>query len=132
MIYTETIKVKIKSQGFSNITGRVEDIVRKSKIKNGICTIFAVGATGSIIINEDEPMLLEDIRNSLEIVSERDKIYHHAINAYSHIRSTLLGSSQTIPVKDGELVLGTWQDIMVVNFDTRERGREVVVTVVGD
>lgn len=132
MIYTETIKLKVKSQGFSNITGKVEDIVRKSKIRNGICTIFAVGATGGIIVNEDEPMLLEDLRNSLEVVSGREKIYHHAANAYSHIRSGLIGSSQTIPVKDGGLALGTWQDIMVANFDTRERGREVVVTIIGE
>ena len=132
MIYTETIKLKVKSQGFSNITGKVEDIVRKSKIKNGICVLFAVGATGGIIVNEDEPMLLEDLRNSLEKVSGKDEIYHHAANAYSHIRSSLLGNSQTIPVKDSGLTLGTWQDIMVANLDTRERGREVVVTGIGD
>ena len=132
MIYTETIKLKVKSQGFSNITGKVEDIIRKSKIKNGICVIFAVGATGGIIVNEDEPMLLEDLRNSLEKVSGKDEIYHHASNAYSHIRSGLIGSSQTVPVKDSKLALGTWQDIMVANFDNREREREVVVTVIGD
>ena len=132
MIYTETIKLQVKSQGFSNITGKVQDIIKKSKIKNGICTVFAVGATGSIIVNEDEPMLLEDLRNSLEVVSESDKIYHHTGNAYSHIRSALLGSSQTIPVKDSELTLGTWQDIMVANFDTREREREIVVTIIGE
>ena len=132
MIYTEIIKLKVKSQGFSNITGKVEDIVRKSKIRNGICVLFAVGATGGIIVNEDDPMFLEDLRNSLEKVSGINEIYHHASNAYSHIRSGLIGSSQTVPVKDSKLALGTWQDIMVANFDNREREREAVVTVIGE
>lgn len=132
MIRTETIRVKVKSQEFFDITGKVETIVRNSEIENGICTIFAVGATGSIIINENEPMLLEDLRESLEKVASVKELYQHAENAYSHIRSTLFGNSQTIPFKNRELVLGTWQNIMVVNFDTRTREREVIVTIVGE
>jgi secondary thiamine-phosphate synthase enzyme len=132
MIYTDAIKSKVKSQGFLNITGKVEDVVRKSKVKNGICVVFSVGSTSGIIINEDDPMLLEDLRNSLEKIAGENQIYHHAENAHSHIRSSLAGNNHTIPVKDGKLALGTWQDIMVANFDTREREREVVVTVVGE
>lgn len=131
MVYTETIKMKIKSQGFFNITDKVESIVKKSKIENGICTIFAVGSTSAVIINENEPMLLEDLKDSLENISPEEKIYHHSENAFSHIRSTFLGNSQTIPIKDEKLVIGTWQEIMVANFDTDDREREVVVTVVG-
>jgi secondary thiamine-phosphate synthase enzyme len=132
MIYTDRIKVRVKSQEFFNITGKVEDIVRKSKVKNGVCVLFAVGATSGLLINEDEPMLLEDLRKSMEKIAGENQIYQHAENAYSHIRSSITGNSQSIPVKDGEMVLGTWQEIMVANFDTREREREVVVTVVGD
>jgi len=132
MIHTETIKVKIGSQKISDITGKVEDVVRKSKIKNGLCLIFSMGSTSGIILNENEPMLLKDIQNSLEIISDSDEIYNHSENAISHIRSSIIGNNHTIPVKDGNLVRGMWQDIIVVNFDTREREREVVVTVLGE
>jgi len=132
MVYSETIKLKIKSQDFVDITDKIEYIVKKSEIQNGICTIFAVGATSAVIINESEPMLLQDLRDSLEKIASEEKIYHHSENAFSHIRSTLIGNSQTIPIKNGELVLGTWQEIMVANFDTDDREREVVVTVIGE
>jgi len=132
MIYTDSIKVKVKSQGFSNITGKVEDAVRKSKVKNGICVLFSIGSTSSLLINEDEPMLLEDFRNSLEKLAGENQIYHHSENAHSHIRSSLIGNDQTVPVKDGRMVLGTWQQIMIANFDIRERERELIVTVIGE
>ena len=128
---SETLKVKIKPQDFYDITGKIEDIIRKSDVEEGICNIFAVGATGSIVINENEPMLLEDFRRTLEKISSSKEFYQHMENAYSHIRSILVGSSQSIPIKDGKLMLGTWQNIMVVNFDTRTREREVIVTIIG-
>jgi len=132
MIYSETIKVKIKSQNFSDITGDVEDIVRTSEISDGICTIFSVGATSAVLINENEPTLIKDLMDSLEKVAPKDGIYHHSENAYSHIRSSIIGNSKMVPIKDGSLNLGEWQEIMVFNFDTEEREREVVVTVIGD
>jgi secondary thiamine-phosphate synthase enzyme len=132
MVYSETITVKIKSQSFSDITGSVEDIVRKSEIVDGVCTIFSVGATSAVIINENEPTLVKDLINSLEKIAPENGIYHHPENAYSHIRSAIIGNSKIVPIKDGELNLGTWQEIMVFNFDTEEREREVVVTVIGD
>ncbi|NIM46993.1 MAG: YjbQ family protein [Candidatus Aenigmarchaeota archaeon] len=132
MTYSETIEVKIKSQDFHDITGEVENIIRKSEIDDGICNIFAIGATGAIVVNENEPMLLEDFRRTLEKISSSKKLYQHIENAHSHIRSMLIGNSQSIPVKEGRLMLGTWQNIMVINFDTRNREREVLVTVVGD
>lgn len=132
MTYTETIKAKVKSQEFFDITSKVDNVVRKSKVKDGLCIIFAVGATSGLIINENEPMLIEDFKKVLEKIASSKEFYHHAANAYSHIRSAIFGNSQTILIKDGDLVLGTWQSIMVVNFDTRIREREVIVSVVGD
>jgi secondary thiamine-phosphate synthase enzyme len=132
MAYSDTIKVKIKSQEFYDITGKVEDIVRQSDVDDGICNVFDAGATGAVIINENEPMLLEDLRKVLEKISSSQELYQHIENAYSHIRSALIGSSQSIPVKDGKLILGTWQSIMIANFDTETREREIIVTVVGD
>ena len=132
MVYSETIKVKLKSQGFHDITGEVENIIRKSETDDGVCNIFAVGSTGAILINENEPMLLEDLRKTLEKISGSEEFYQHMENAYSHIRSSIIGNSHSIPIKDGKLMLGSWQNIMVVNFDTRTREREVIVTIVGD
>lgn len=136
MTYSETIKIKIKSQGFYDITGKVEDIVRKAiseeDIEDGICNVFVAGSTASVILNENEPMLLEDLKKVLEKISSSKELYHHMENAYSHIRSSLLGSNQSIPLKEGKLMLGTWQNIMIANFDTEEREREVIVTVIGD
>jgi len=132
MAYSETIKLKIKSQDFVDITDKIEEIVKRSEIQNGICTIFSVGGTSSVIINENEPMLIQDLKDSLEKVAPEEEIYHHAENAFSHVKSAFLGGSQTIPIKAGKVVLGTWQNIMVINFDVDDREREVVVTIVGD
>jgi secondary thiamine-phosphate synthase enzyme len=132
MAYSETIKLKIKSQEFCDITGKVEDIVKEADVEDGICNVFISGSTGSVIINENEPMLLEDFRRTLEKVSSSKELYQHIENAYSHIRSMLTGSSQSIPIKDGKLVLGRWQKIMIANFDAEIREREIIITVVGD
>jgi secondary thiamine-phosphate synthase enzyme len=132
MIYNETMKLKIKSQDFLDVTGKVEEIVKKSEIQNGICNIFAVGATSAVLINENEPMLNQDLKDSLEKVSPEDGIYHRAENAFSHLRSAFIGNSQSIPVSNGKIVLGTWQNISIANFDTDNREREVVVTVIGE
>jgi len=132
MNYNETIKLKIKSQEFFDITDKVERIVKNSEIQNGICTIFAVGSTSAVLINENEPMIIQDLKDSLELIAPEEKIYHHAGNAFSHLRASFLGSSQTIPIKDGKVVLGTWQSIMITNFDTDTREREVVVSIAGD
>lgn len=132
MIYSEKIKVKIKSQDFFDITDKVESIVRKMKIKKGLCNIFVLGATSAVLLNENEPMLLQDLKKSLEKIAPENSFYHHAENAYSHIRSVFIGNSQTIPIEDGKLVLGTWQSILIANFDTFEREREIVITITGE
>ncbi len=132
MNYTETIKLNIKSQEFFDITDKIESIIKKSEIQNGICTIFAVGSTSAVLINENEPMIIQDMKDSLEKIAPLEKIYHHAENAYSHIRSSFLGNSQTIPIKGGKIVLGTWQCIMIPNFDTETREREIVIAINGD
>ena len=132
MVYKESIKLKLKSQEIGDITGNIEEIVRKSEIEDGICSIFVMGATGSLIVNENEPMLIEDFKKTLEKISPSKDLYQHMENAHSHIRSILIGNSQTIPVRKGELLLGTWQNILIVNFDSRTREREVIVTVIGE
>lgn len=132
MIYRESIKLKVKSQMFSNITGEIENALRKSQIKNGLCSLFSVGSTSAILINENDPMLLEDFRKSMEKIAPESGIYQHPMNAHSHIRSMILGNSQSIPVEDGKMMLGTWQEIFVANFDTSDREREILITITGD
>jgi len=132
MNYTEILKLKIKSQEFFDITDRVESVIRKSEIQNGICNIFVLGSTSAVLLNENEPMLIHDLKESLEKLAPEEKIYNHVENAYSHIRAASIGSSQTFPVKDGEAVLGTWQSIMIANFDIEDREREIVVTIIGE
>jgi secondary thiamine-phosphate synthase enzyme len=132
MAYSETIKVKLKSQEINDITSKVEEIIKESEIEDGICNVFSVGSTGAILVNENEPMLLEDLKRTLEKVCSSKELYQHIENAHSHIRTAIIGGSYSVPVKEGKLMLGTWQNIMVVNFDTRERNREIIVTVVGD
>ena len=132
MAYSETIRLKLRSQESCNITGNVENIVRKSQIEEGICNVFLKGSTGSIVINENDPMLLEDVRRSLERVSESKGIYQHMDNAYSHIRAIIAGSSQSIPIANGKLILGSSQSVIAINFDSKERDREIIVTIVGD
>jgi len=131
MGYSETIKIKVKSQEFVDITEKVEDIVKESDIDTGLCNVFSKGSTSAILINENEPMLLEDLKKRLEKIASSKDLYQHPENAYSHIRSSLLGNNHTIPVADGKLALGIWQQIMVGNLDRETREREVVVTVVG-
>lgn len=131
-IYSEAIKAKLKSGEFRNITNKVEMIIRDSEIEDGICSIFSVGSTGAVFLNEHEPFLMSDLKKGLEKVASPKDLHHHPNNAHSHIHTAVLGSSQTIPIEKGKLLLGTWQSIILANLDTSAREREVIVTVIGD
>ncbi len=122
------IKLSTEPGKFYNITDKVEDMV--SKIKDGICLVFCPGSTGAILLNEDDPMLLEDLRRKLEEVAPKGELYQHPDNAYSHIHACLLGSSKAIPIKDGKLLLGQWQDIIFYECDSKPRERNILVKVI--
>ncbi len=127
--YVETTK----RRELINITSKVEEIVRRSGIKDGICLIFVPHATAALAINEDEPNVRKDYMNLLErLVPEEGNYYHNIIdnNADSHLLSFLLKPFLVLPVKDGELVRGTWQELFLVELDGPRR-RRVVVTVLG-
>ncbi len=132
MAFTKTIKIKVKSQDFADITDEIGKAIIESEVESGLCNVFSVGSTSAIIINENEPQLLEDLRKKLEKIAGSRELYQHADNAFSHIRSALLGNSQTIPIEEGKALLGNWQSVMVANLDTTSRDREVVITIVGD
>lgn len=118
-----------------NITSEVKKILEESEVKEGICILFAPHATGMLIINEDEPGLKEDILQSLQrLIPKKANYMHDEIddNAFSHILSALIGTEKVIPIKNGRLQLGTWQEIFFVETDGPRERRRVVVTIIGN
>jgi len=117
---------------FVDLTHEVEEVVRKSGIKNGLAHVFAPHATGILILTEYEPSLLSDIRNVLEKLVPKRASYEHPANAHSHLRSVLLCPDRTLPIVDGHLALGTWQSLVFVETDVYSRRRTVIVQVIGE
>jgi len=120
-----------------DITNNVEKILLESKLKNGIITLFVVGSTAAITTIEYEPGLQQDFPNMLEkIVPKGIKYQHdntwHDGNGHSHLKASLIGPSLTIPFINGQTSLGTWQQIVFVEMDTRSRERKIVVQIIGD
>jgi secondary thiamine-phosphate synthase enzyme len=130
----------INTQGFSDcvdITGRVGAIVAESGMTNGVATVFCVGSTASISTIEHEPALTEDMKEALNELVPTDLHSRHSQtwgddNGFSHIRATLMGPGITVPFSRKELVLGTWQQIVVIDHDNRTRSRKIFVQVVGE
>ncbi|MBO8130056.1 MAG: YjbQ family protein [Candidatus Marinimicrobia bacterium] len=138
MTYGESIQLQTK--GFShiiNITPQVQSIVEKSIIKNGIACISSIGSTASITTIEYEPALVEDMRELLEKIAPSSMRTRHSQtwgddNGFSHLRASLMGPSVTIPFENKRLILGTWQQIVVIDHDNRPRNREIYVQLVGE
>ena len=127
----KVLKIQTKEEfGIIDITEKVEEVVFESKIKDGICLVFVKGSTASIIINENEYGLLQDLKKTLEKLIPKGN-YNHPSNAHSHLKATFLGPSKAIPIKDGKLDLGTWLSIFVINFDIYPREREIVIKILG-
>ena len=123
-----------KRQELIDITSKVEAVVKKSKVKEGLCTVFAMHATAAIIINENaDPNICLDLIDSLNEIIPKGKWRHDKLdgNADAHIKSSILGPSETIPIKNNQLQLGTWQAVMLADFDG-PRNREIIVQVIGD
>jgi len=138
MVKTEQIKVETKGNcDVVDITEQVSEVVAKSDMSEGIVTVFNVGSTAGITTTEYEPGLVNyDIKAAFEkIAPERGRYEHeetwHDDNGHSHVRASLLGPSLSVPIVDGRLTLGTWQQIILVDFDTRPRTRTVICQIVG-
>jgi len=117
---------------FTDLTSHVEEVVRKSGIKNGLVHVFAPHATGIIILTEHEPSLSNDFRGVLERLIPKRGPYQHPSNAHSHLRSVFLCPDRTLPVVDGRVALGTWQSLVFVETDVYPRRRTVIVQVIGE
>jgi secondary thiamine-phosphate synthase enzyme len=137
-VYTTEIEVYAKADAdLLDITGKVAESVAKSGLRDGIVTVFVPGATGAVSTIEYEPGLLKDFPRAMERIAPSNIDYEHhktwgCDNGRSHVRATLVGPSLVVPFKDGRLILGTWQQIVFMNFDTRARKRRVVLQVMGE
>jgi len=135
-----TEQITFKSKGHTDIldiTPSVQEVITKNKFDEGQTTLFAVGSTTGLSTIEYEPGLVNtDIAEALDKIAPYGKAYAHNNtwnddNGASHIRSTLTGSSLVVPFKDGQLILGTWQQICFIDYDTRPRSRTVIVQIMG-
>jgi len=117
---------------FVDLTGKVEEVVRKSGVKNGLVHVFAPHATGILILTEFEPSLENDIRSVLERLIPKRGSYQHPSNAHSHLRSMLFSPDKTLPILNGHVALGTWQSLVFVETDVYPRQRTVIVQVIGE
>ena len=137
-VVTQEISVVGKEDcGIVNITDQTNIVLKKSKIKDGIVTIFCVGSTGGITTIEYEQNLSKDLSEAFDRLIPLEKDYHHHktwgdFNGGSHLRATLMGPSLTVPFKDKKLILGTWQQVIYVNFDRIEKARRIVLQIIGE
>ncbi len=129
----------VSTKGFCDIvdiTSRIQEAIKKAKVKDGFCIVSCPGSTAGITTIEYEPELLKDFKEFVEKLVPSDKRYHHdsvwgEANGFSHLRSSLFKPFLTIPIENGKPILGTWQQVVLINFDNREREREVIVKVFG-
>ncbi len=122
-----------KKQELVDINSKVGEIVSKSGVKEGICNVFCQHATGAIIINENyDPNVCLDLIDALNKLIPAGKWRHDSVdgNADAHIKSAIIGPSETIPIKNGKLQLGTWQSIMFVELDGPRTGRKVTMQII--
>jgi secondary thiamine-phosphate synthase enzyme len=129
-------RIDIKTESrveFQDITARVGDAVAASSVKSGICYVYAPHTTAGVVINEHaDPSVAEDIAAQLDAMVPQHRSYRHLEgNSPAHIKASLVGSSKTLLVEDGRLVLGTWQGVFFAEFDG-PRSRRVLVKVVAD
>lgn len=138
MVSTRTHEISTTGQGAAHdLTAAVAAAVAKSGIRSGTATVFVMGSTAGITTIEFEPGAIHDLTAVFEALAPRSGEYRHHLrwgddNGSSHVRAALLGPSVTVPFSNGELLLGTWQQIALFEFDTQPRRREVVIQIVGE
>lgn len=137
-VVTSEIKFSTKGNGaIVNLTDEITKAVKQAAVTNGTVTVFAPGATTGITTIEYEPGLLEDLPEFFEKIIPSGKPYHHDLtwhdgNGFSHLRSALIGPDITIPFVAKKLTLGTWQQVVFLEFDNRPRQRVVIVQILGE
>jgi secondary thiamine-phosphate synthase enzyme len=138
MVVTGDISLRTHGNGDTlDITAKVEKFILDSKLTNGIVTVFVNGSTAGVTTIEFEPGVVGDFNKLWERLAPKNITYDHNEkwgdgNGYAHMRASLLGASLTIPFTERKMTLGTWQQIILVDFDNRPRQRTVVVQVIGE
>jgi secondary thiamine-phosphate synthase enzyme len=138
MVATHTHEISTRGQGDAHdLTTAVTRAVAQSGFRAGLATVFVTGSTAGVTTIEFEPGAVHDLNAVFEALAPRDGAYRHHLrwgddNGSSHVRAALLGPSVTVPFRDGALLLGTWQQIALFEFDTRPRRREIVVQILGE
>lgn len=137
-VVSKTIKVSSKGEDdIIDITEALSNVVKESSIKNGTVSVFLSGSTAALTTIEYEPGLIRDFPEMLSRIVPKNIEYKHDNtwhdgNGHSHVRASLIGPSLTVPVVHGKLTLGTWQQIVMLEMDTRPRNRSVIVQIIGE
>lgn len=135
-----TDKISLNTKGFNDvidISDAVTKIVKQSRVQNGLVNVFCSGSTGGITTIEYESGVISDLKKAIEKIAPSNIPYEHDKrwgdgNGFSHVRAALMKPSLTIPLVNGKLTLGTWQQIVFIDFDNRARDRDVVVQIIGE
>lgn len=137
-VVTKQLSVDTRGEGdIIDVTKDVAEAVEESKLKNGVVTIFVPGSTGALTTIEYEPGLLKDLPNALERLAPKRLEYEHERrwhdgNGHSHVRASIIGPSLTIPIVNGRLTLGTWQQVVFLELDVRSRSRQLILQIMGE
>jgi secondary thiamine-phosphate synthase enzyme len=137
-LVTDTVPVSTRGESqMIDITDRIQDVVSRHGFHEGAALVFVSGSTAGLTTVEYEPGLIQDVPAAFERFAPRDMRYKHEDtwhdgNGHSHVRASLLGPSLTVPFRDGRLLLGTWQQVVLIDFDNRPRKRDVVVQLTGE
>lgn len=140
MVTIRTKKITEKTAGFCDIvdlTAKISEHIEQAKIRQGLVSVFVSGSTAGITTIENESGLVQDLKELVEKLIPSNRRYHHDDrwgddNGFSHLRASLFGPSVSIPIEDGRPLLGTWQQVILLDFDNRPRTREIIVQVVGE
>lgn len=136
-VYFETLEFGLKpGVDIQDITDALNQVVGRSEIKHGTVNACVIGSTGSLTSIEYEPGVVQDLKDAIDRLAPRDLAYAHELawhdgNGHAHVQAALLGPSIALPIRNGRLKLGTWQQVVVINHDNRARKRPVEVTLIG-
>ncbi|HEX9145683.1 MAG TPA: secondary thiamine-phosphate synthase enzyme YjbQ [Candidatus Binatia bacterium] len=140
MFTLHTDKIIENTSGFCaivDITAKVKSMIDSKRVQNGLATLWVAGSTAALTTIEYEPGLIQDLKDLLETLIPSNKKYHHDArwgddNGFSHLRASLFGPSLALPISGGRPLLGTWQQVVLLDFDNRPRTREIIVQMLGE
>lgn len=138
MVISQKLTVNTNGRGDTlDLTPGVERALKESKLSNGVVTLFVIGSTAALTTIEFEDGAVHDLGRALEQIAPRHAEYEHHLrwgddNGHSHVRAALLGPALSVPFIGGHLTIGTWQQIILIDFDTRPRQREIVAQMMGE